>query len=209
MIFSNYLGYTNYTIMPKPHSLPYFNEDLLKLDISKLKSCNYLSGKKISSGEITWRVRGNKIGAVNFELNTLSKEPFMKLDFTFNGVIGQNFIRLVQIESNLGKGLIWYFLCPVTGKKCRKLYHLNGNFAHREAHASCMYESQTFSKKNRDLLQVLIPKHKESDLLDKLNKKYFKKYYRGKPTKRYKIILLELQKASKITLEQYQSAFLL
>jgi radical SAM superfamily enzyme YgiQ (UPF0313 family) len=34
----------------------------------------------------------------------------------------EQFVKIIEIESNLGKGKILYFLCPITGRRCRKLY---------------------------------------------------------------------------------------
>ena len=35
-------------------------------------------------------------------------------------------VKLKTEPSNLGNGIVWYFLCPYTGHKCRKLF-IDGN----------------------------------------------------------------------------------
>jgi len=99
---------------------------------------------------------------------------------------------------NLGKGLIWYFLCPQTNKRCRKLYSIGGYFLHREAFSGCMYETQTQSKKHRQLDKSLGAFFKTDDLYSQLYQKHFKKTYAGKPTKKYLRILEQIKKAESI-----------
>ena len=52
-------------------------------------------------------------------------------------------ISLVSLASNIGRGVVWFFLCPQTSKRCRKIYLLRERFLHREAFTGCMYEIQT------------------------------------------------------------------
>ena len=112
------------------------------------------------------------------------------------------------MPSNLGKGIIWYFLCPETSKRCRKLYLIGGYFLHREAFKSCMYESQTQSKKYRELEKTLGAYFRTDDLYNELYKKHFKKSYAGKPTKKYLRILDSLEKADEITPNEIENLLL-
>lgn len=58
--------------------------------------------------------------------------------------------------ANVGEGVLYYFLCPVTGKPCRVLYliALDSIFQSREAilHQGhrLYYPKQTYSKKQRE-----------------------------------------------------------
>ena len=108
-------------------------------------------------------------------------------------------VRLVSMTSNLGKGIIWYFLCPKTNNRCRKLYLVDGLFLHREAFTDCMYESQTQSKKYRELEKTLGAYFRTDDLYNELYKKHFKKSYAGKPTKKYQNIMLRLNKIESVS----------
>jgi len=122
----------------------------------------------------------------------------IELDFKYSDEPRNYKVRLVSIPSNLGKGLIWYFLCPETNKRCRKLYSIGGYFLHREAFNGCMYETQTQSKKYRQLDKSLGAFFKTDDLYSQLYQKHFKKTYAGKPTKKYLRILEQIHKAEKI-----------
>ena len=120
----------------------------------------------------------------------------IELDYKYSDEPRNYKVRLVSIPSNLGKGLIWYFLCPETNKRCRKLYSIGGYFLHREAFNGCMYETQ--SKKYRQLDKSLGAFFKTDDLYSQLYQKHFKKTYAGKPTKKYLRILEQIQKAESI-----------
>jgi len=60
-----------------------------------------------------------------------------------------------------------------------------------------MYESQTLSKHSRDLRKIL-GTALDDELNEQLEKKHFKKYYAGKPTKRYLRIIKKIEKADAI-----------
>lgn len=112
-------------------------------------------------------------------------------------------VRLVSVPSNLGKGLIWYFLCPQTNKRCRKLYSIGGYFLHREAFSGCMYDCQTKSKYYRKLDRMLGPYFRINRLYEQLHSKHFKTHYAGKPTKRYLRIKGQIQRAEQISSNEF------
>lgn len=62
-----------------------------------------------------------------------------------------------------------------------------------------MYETQTQSKKRRQLNKTLGTLFKSDDLYNELYKKNFKKTYAGKPTKKYLRIMEQIQKVENIT----------
>lgn len=97
-------------------------------------------------------------------------------------------LGLTAIPSNLGIGQIWYFICPITDKKAKKLYMINEVFMHREALLEGFYSSQIQSKK----LRVRRKPYKYFDLINELESKGFTPYYNGLPTRRYKKIKNEL-----------------
>ena len=184
--------------MPKPHTFPTLYNEALQISISKLKEWEYLNPEQIKSGTLTWSRNGNKTGSISIRVNTYSKEPYIELDYKYRDEPRNYKVRLVSMPSNLGKGLIWYFLCPQTNKRCRKLYSIGGYFLHREAFNGCMYETQTQSKKYRQLDKTFGAYFKIDDLYSQLYQKHFKKTYAGKPTKKYLRIMEQIQKAESI-----------
>ena len=171
--------------MPKPHTLPPLFNDALQINISKLKGWGYLNPNQSMSGTLNWSINDEPAGSISIAVNTYSNEPYLDLDYKFRGEPRNYRIRLVSIPSNLGKGEIWYFLCPNTNKRCRILYSIGGYFLHREAFEGCMYESQTNSKRTRQLVKTIGSEFKLDELYSQLYKKHLKKTYRGKPTKKY------------------------
>ena len=194
--------------MPKPYTFPTLYNEALQIDISKLKGWSYLNPEQIKSGTITWSRNGNPIGSISIQVNTHSEQPYIELDYKYRDEPRNYKVRLVSIPSNLGKGLIWYFLCPQTKKRCRKLYSIGGYFLHREAFKGCMYETQTQSKKYRQLDKILGAYLKSDNLYSELYKKNFKKTYAGKPTKRYLRIMEQIQKAESIPYHEIERAML-
>jgi len=194
--------------MPKPYTFPTLYNEALQIDISKLKGWGYLDPEQIKSGTLNWSRNGNPTGSISIQVNTHSEQPYIELDYKYRDEPRNYKVRLVSIPSNLGKGLIWYFLCPQTKKRCRKLYSIGGYFLHREAFKGCMYETQTQSKKYRQLDKILGAYLKSDNLYSELYKKNFKKTYAGKPTKRYLRIMEQIQKAESIPYHEIERAML-
>jgi hypothetical protein len=194
--------------MPKPHTFPTLYNEALQISISKLKEWEYLNPEQIKSGTITWSRNGNQTGSISIQVNTKSEQPYIELDYKYRDEPRNYKVRLVSIPSNLGKGLIWYFLCPHTKKRCRKLYSIGGYFLHREAFNGCMYETQTQSKKYRQLDKTLGAYFEIDNLYEELYKKNFKKTYAGKPTKKYLRIMEQIQKAESIPYHEIERAIL-
>ncbi|MDR0659668.1 MAG: hypothetical protein LBG19_02465 [Prevotellaceae bacterium] len=90
------------------------------------------------------------------------------------------------------------------GKRCRILYCIDGCFLHRNAFRGCMYDSQTRSKHMRLIDKTYRALFKQDKLYEELNRKYFKRYYKGKPTKRYLRIQQLLKEGEGISVEDFE-----
>lgn len=91
-------------------------------------------------------------------------------------------VQIVGKPSNLGKGTIYYFLCPFSGKRCKILYMGYGShyFKSRQAYRHRIYYASQLSSrldKHNDKYWSLDKK------LNSLYKKHSKSHYKGKPTK--------------------------
>jgi hypothetical protein len=171
--------------MPKPPTDPTLYEDLKTVSISFLTKYGYLKLNQWRSGTITWSRNGNKTASISISVNTYIESPYLELDYKYNEAPINYKVQLVTTPSNLGKGIVWYFVCPQTGKLCRKLYLADTYFYHRSAFKGCMYEKQIQSKKNRYLDKTLGGYFQTDNIFEQLYKKHFKKQYAGKPTKNY------------------------
>jgi hypothetical protein len=194
--------------MPKPYTFPTLYNDALQLRISRLKEWGYLEKGQTMSGTINWSTNGNPTGSISIKTNTQGEQPYIELNYNFKDEPRRYKVYLTSTPSNLNRGEIWYFNCPQTNKRCRKLYSIGGYFLHREAFNGCMYESQTQSKKNRALFKILDPYFNSESLYSELNKKHLKKTYAGKPTKRYLRILEQIQQAERIPYQEFVMALI-
>jgi len=194
--------------MPKPYTFPTLYNDVLQISITKLKEWEYLKPEQLKSGIITWSRNDNKRGSISITVNTKIEKPYIELDYKSNDEPRNYKVHLVSVPSNLGKGIVWYFLCPETNKRCRKLYSIGGYFLHREAFKDALYESQTHSKKYRQLDKTFGAYFRTDELYSQLYKKHLKKTYAGKPTKRYLRILEGIQRAENIYYEKIENYLL-
>jgi hypothetical protein len=187
--------------MGKISTFPTLYDEALQIRLSKLKEWGYLKEPQIKPGTITWSRNGNTTGNISIAMNTLYEPYYLELNYSYKGEPRKYKIGLQTIASNLGRGVVWYFVCPHTGKRCRVLYSISGYFYHRSAFRGCMYEVQTYSKKARQYKRAMnwafgTPEEKE------LNSRYFKRYYAGKPTKRYSRILKQISKSESVTSDE-------
>jgi hypothetical protein len=195
--------------MPKFPTFQPRIDDLIFLSIKKLKEWEYIGTGKIVSGEVYWTSRGEKTNSIGVSSYNSLAEKKIHLSYQYQGEHRTETIYLKTIPSNLGKGLIWYFLCPVTGKPCRKLFCYNGRFVHREALKGLMYDCQAESKKMRWLEKYYGDYFREEKNYLELNSKHFKRCYNGKPTKRYLKLKKAIERAERIPLEEIERLYVL
>jgi hypothetical protein len=171
--------------MAKFSTFPTLYDNVLQLQMSKLVSFGYLQPDQRIDTNLVWSSGGEKRGEISMMVDTRSETPFIELDYKFQDQPRKYRINIVSINSNLGKGLIYYFVCPHTNRRCRTLYSISGYFYHRRAFNGCMYECQTLSKRIRSLTSLYGFAFADDSINEQLYKKNFKKTYAGKPTKRY------------------------
>ncbi len=183
--------------MPKPYTVPTLFDESLQISTSNLKEWNYLKSGRIKSGTITWSSDGNRTASVSIEVNTQSEQPYIEFNYKYRDEPRNYKVKLVSVPSNLGKGVLWYFLCPQTNKRARKLYLIDGYFLHREAFNG-LYACQTKSRETREFDKTFGGIFKIDDLNEQLYGKYFKRMYAGKPTKKYLRIVEQIQKIENV-----------
>lgn len=193
--------------MPKCPTFPTLFDDALQVNLSKLKEWKYLESGSLKLGTLTWSRNGNKTGSISILVDMTANCPFLELDYRYRDEPRNYKVYLVNIPSNLGKGNVWYFRCPQTSRLCRKLYSVGGYFLHRSAFTGCMYESQTRSKKYRQLDRVLGVYFKSDQLYEQLHKKHFKKWYAGQPTKKYKRLSDKLKRIEGIPYSEIEKMY--
>ena len=145
-----------------------------------------LVGRQIQRGRIRWE----DSSTIGFTLNSIADEPSLELWFSINGQPIRQWIGLSSIPSNLGVGRVWFFICPITGKRCRKLHLIGRAFAHRTAYPGYAYRKQVEPKGFRAVRQALEKAIGIHHQLEELNSPGMKSTYQGKPTKRVKKAIL-------------------
>lgn len=184
--------------MAKSPTFPTLYDECMQLSISDLKQLGYLKPNHYCSGSIRWTSNGEPTGSIGLKVNTTSDQPYLELNYTSDEKPICYRVTLVTIPSNLGRGIIWAFICPQTGKRTRKLYLVDGYFLHREAFRGCMYECQTYSKKARAMYRAM----DGIFAWDKKPTRYFRPYYKGKPTRTLKRLLRKQKQAEGFSIEQ-------
>jgi len=180
--------------MPRFPTFPTLYDECKQISITDLKRWEYLKPEQCKRGTINWYRGEENTGSIGIWVITNSESPYLELDYKYNGNPVNYQVPLVTIPSNLGKGNIWYFLCPVTRKRCRKLYQVGERFLHREAFKGCFYQKQVCSKFYRHLENTIGRAFEADEAYEEMQKPYFKKKYNGKSTKRY----LRLLKKAKL-----------
>lgn len=162
-------------------------EDCLTFRLKSLTENNniYFTSYGTKKGVTSWSRNGEVHSKINIEVTYTENETFIIFDYKCNDEPKRYKVNLVSRVSNLGKGKIWFFVCPTTNKLCRKLTLNSGYFLHRTAFNSLMYSKQIESKKSRYLGKIFDAFFIPDEVYSEFYKKYFKTHYKGKPTKRY------------------------
>jgi hypothetical protein len=183
-------------------------DDCKTVSISKLKEWNYFSyGKR--SGTIKWSRNGIESSSIGIEVTFTDKEKFIILDYKTNDKEIRYKVEIESLPSNLGKGEVYYFVCPSTGKLCRKLYFESGYFLHRTAFKNLMYQKQLESKKNRELFKIFDASFVPDEIFEQRYKPYFKTHYNGKPTKRFLKLEKKINTANSFPPETFERLMLM
>lgn len=194
--------------MAKNYTFPILFDDIKSLSITNLKRLKYLQKNSSITATINWKSRGENTGSINVITSLNNDNNFVQFIYNCNDVSYNYKVDLIGIESNLNKGIIWYFKCKFTGIRCRKLHLINGRFQHRSILKTGMYSSQTQSKYYRSLDKVYGAYFKSDSYYSELYSKHFKKYYNGKPTKKYLKLLEQINKAESIDKSDIESLLL-
>ncbi|HXH19611.1 MAG TPA: hypothetical protein VNJ07_11065 [Chitinophagales bacterium] len=195
--------------MAKAATYPALLDNCLQISITALKRWGYLSPSQFKRGTLTWSRGEGERKEITGRIDVLAhtdKPAYLELRYICSGTPISYRVQLVSIPSNLGKGAVWFFICPHTGKRCRKLYLIGEKFLHRAASRNAMYEKQTFSKRWRKEKKTLDTVFSRSEILDEIEKPYFKTEYNGNPTKRFQKLLHRAMRFQSLSLADILAA---
>lgn len=177
--------------MPHFASFPVVLDWVPQLKISSLRKWGYFKEESCSDITISWTSDWSfDKQAIRVIVDTRSDDPHIRLIYKNTNsqmeTSNMNYrVDLVQLPSNLGKGSIWYFRCPITDLLCRKMFSIGKYFGHREAFPEACYFSQTLSRKGRYLNSQYDKLQRREKGFDIVYGKGFTPYYNGVPTKKY------------------------
>jgi hypothetical protein len=190
--------------MPKFPTSPYLFDEEKHLSITKLIEWDYLKEQTLKSSTITWSRNGIKTSSIGIHVKIDDYESYITVNYKCNETDYNYKIRLESIPSNLGKGKLWYFICPFTHQRCRKLHLISEKFIHRSALPGGMYSTQTESKKWREMSRLYGSYFKLDKLYEQLYSKHFRTHYKGKQTKKYIKLMNLISKAERIPIEEIE-----
>ncbi len=170
----------------------YCCKDVTRIELSYLLKKKILVRGQRNHTSLVWtNAQNEKVSSIQLLANWTEDEGrYIRLKYTLTKYgTGEQFdydykIYLTSVPSNLGKGEVLYFLCPVSNRRCRVLYRAYGyhKWKSREAYDNRLYYECQLSSK-LDYANDRYWKLKRQ--LDKIyEEKYIKYFYKGKPTKR-------------------------
>lgn len=158
-------------------------ENCLTISIKDLKRKGLFNHAKTDS-TLNWTKENKIFYCVGVEVFSFKNKKHLRLTHeNLKNETEKYRINIITIPSNIGNGEVMYFVCPQTGKHCRKLFSCGNRFQHREA-IGLLYEQQVRKE------PVSYAFYLNEEQRNEPNTKNFRKYYKGKMTKRYFQILL-------------------
>jgi len=167
--------------MPRNSRNPVILDDLLQVSVSFLLQ----EGDPDQIMILKWHNDQIEIASMTYRI--VESVGFHSICFTYlySGESKHVEIELVSKPSNLGRGQVHFFVCPITSKYCRKLYLFQGYLTSRLAIPGGLYDSQVWSKQYRRFNNTFGRIFQLQKLNEKLCSPHFKMEYRGKPTKSF------------------------
>lgn len=162
-----------------------------RIDMRFMAREKYIVRNAETWGVINWT--GGQ--AVNFRCRMSQTEKYLRLMYAVTDRNGKRTeydykIEIDEVQSNLGKGTILYFLCPESGKRSRILISaygepkfINREYYHTKYGLRLYYGCQKTSKTDYHNTLYFDLKRKVERLEAELNKKHRNTHYRGRPTK--------------------------
>lgn len=185
--------------MPKPITLPFIIDNANTITISALKKWGYFEPNSQKYGSLKWSTNGIKTSSILIIVKMTNTNGVLTLKYNCEEKKYNYDIQVISRTSNLGKGNLFFFICPFTLKVCRKLHLYNEYFIHRSAISGGMYSKQIQTKKWRQIEKVYGNYFDKEKYIDILYSKHFKKYYNGKPTKKYLKMIEKINDANRFS----------
>jgi len=185
--------------MAKTPTFPLIIDRCLTVSIADLKRWGCLKPGNYRSGTVYWKRGDEREASVGYivSLSLEFEQAYIQFNYAYDGQSVQYRVPLIPVPANIGKGLVWFFRCPFTGQRCKKLHLIKGRFMHRSAVRGAMYKRQTDSKKWRLVNRFFDMSEVQADVWEAMNKPYFKAEYRGKETRRFARLIRKVERVER------------
>lgn len=184
--------------MPKPSKYPLIINNMKRLCVQTFVNGGCIKQGYVVQGISNWTTQGEVTSSISFKIDYTKQEPIIILDYSNEQKDYSISIQITSVKSNLGKGKIYYFICPETKKRCKYLTLFRCEFIHRTALPYAFYESQWYSKKIRFCDKVLKIQNKHYKALDLIDSKHFKREYNKRLTKTFLNALNDIKNGQKV-----------
>lgn len=154
-------------------------DDLLQLSITCLRRLGFIEPGAVRSGRVQWTRGTRTVAEIAVKIDTARDEPAAVFVYSADGVPVSYAVRLRFVPSNLNRGGYYLFVCPETGRTCRKLYLRGGRFVSRFA-VGYLYASQLKPRTAKTgVLGYIMAANRTEQAIKAPRRKW---HYRGKPT---------------------------
>lgn len=163
-------------------------EECLTISLPDLRKRGYFSRRR--TGLIEWYYGGDLRAGVMIRVSFDEERPHkggtLVIAYERHRQYIEQIVQLAHVPSNLGRGGgIWYFICPVTGLRCRVLIATaQRGFVSR--HAGLRYQSQRCSHKQRTWIETMNKLRRKEKVIESvqwLTSPHSKRSYGGKLTR--------------------------
>lgn len=164
-------------------------KEAVRINIDNLKRSKCLNKEAVTSFKSEWSGGASLMGIITYT----GKEKTLTLKYLYGEKPMEYQIQIAEVKSNLDKGVNLYFICPVTGNKCKTIFCCYGSdiFKSREAYKNRIYYlTQITSKPLRPATRYNVTETKVNELY----KLRTAKNYNGKETKRHKRLIKLIDK---------------
>lgn len=139
--------------MGRNSSIPVIFDYCCSISIGELIQWGYFRGDDIVTGKVTYYLGHHEILVLYLAVSFSGDFGLVRFQYFQGGIEFDYFISLVSRKSNLGRGLVWHFRCPFSGRMAKKLHFLQGHFKHRSCVSNGYYQIQVVSKFDRVLFK--------------------------------------------------------
>jgi hypothetical protein len=164
-------------------------KEAVRLNIDNLRKTNCIKFGTSTSFKTTWTTGAS----VSAKIDYTDERKVLTLKYHYKQKPVDHSIEIVEVKSNLGKGVNLYFVCPITGKKCKTIFCSYGSeiFKSRQAYVNRLYYITQISSKEQRAVTRYNLVDKQIDELYGLRKA---KEYKGIVTKRHKRLIRLIDK---------------